>query len=90
MLVHRAELPADLDKLVLKLMAKSPADRYQSAGEMLADLTRLRDVSFRSAQAPTIVGCRSRPAETPFGLEQIAPHRDRIAGSPAAPAAASR
>ena len=45
MLVHRPELPPELDTLVLKLMAKSPADRYQSAGEMLADLTKLRDVA---------------------------------------------
>jgi serine/threonine-protein kinase len=44
MLVHRPELPPDLDRMVLKLMAKSPADRYQSAGEMLADLSKLRDM----------------------------------------------
>ena len=43
MLVHRPDLPQELDKLVLKLMAKSPADRYQSAAEMLAELTKLRD-----------------------------------------------
>ena len=34
--VHRPEIPAELDRLVLKLMAKKPADRYQSAAEMLA------------------------------------------------------
>jgi len=43
MLIHRSDLPAELDRLVLKLMAKSPKDRYQSAGEMLADLAKLRD-----------------------------------------------
>jgi serine/threonine-protein kinase len=43
MLVHRGDLPADLDRLVLKLIAKSPSDRYQSANEMLADLVKLRD-----------------------------------------------
>ena len=31
MLIHRPDLPPELDRLVLKLMAKDPADRYQSA-----------------------------------------------------------
>ena len=53
MLVHRPDLPPELDKLVLKLMAKSPADRYQSAAEMLAELTKLRDV-LQVGSAPTI------------------------------------
>jgi serine/threonine-protein kinase len=43
MLVHRADLPVELDRLVLKLMAKDPMDRYQSAGEMLDDLTAIRE-----------------------------------------------
>ena len=43
MLIHRPDLPAELDRLVLKLMAKDPADRYQSAALMLADLAKLRD-----------------------------------------------
>ncbi len=48
MLVLRPDLPPELDRIVLKLLAKSPADRYQSAGEMLVDLARLRE------QAPTV------------------------------------
>jgi serine/threonine-protein kinase len=40
--VRRPEVPADLDRLVLKLMAKNPADRYQSASEMLRDLGRIQ------------------------------------------------
>ncbi len=43
MLVHRPELPLELDNLVLKLMAKDPADRYQSAADMLADLAKIRE-----------------------------------------------
>jgi serine/threonine protein kinase len=43
MLIHRPDLPLELDRLVLKLIAKDPADRYQSAAEMLADLGRMRD-----------------------------------------------
>ena len=62
MLVHRPDLPPELDNLVLKLMAKSPADRYQSAGEMLADLAKLRDV-LHVESAPTHHGYGSAPAE---------------------------
>ena len=54
MLVHRPDLPQELDNLVLKLMAKSPAARYQSAGEMLADLAKLRDL-FHVGAAPTLL-----------------------------------
>lgn len=41
--VHRPDVPPELDRLVLKLMAKSPGDRYQSAAEMLRDLARVRE-----------------------------------------------
>jgi serine/threonine-protein kinase len=40
--LRRPDIPVDLERLVLKLMAKNPADRYQSAAEMLADLTKIR------------------------------------------------
>ncbi len=40
--LRRPDIPPDLERLVLKLMAKSPMDRYQSAAEMLADLTKIR------------------------------------------------
>jgi serine/threonine-protein kinase len=42
-LVHRPDLPVELDTLVLKLIAKAPEERYQSAAEMLADLAKARD-----------------------------------------------
>jgi len=54
MLIHRPDLPVELDRLVLKLMAKDPNDRYQSAGEMLADLVKLRD-SLPIGSTATIV-----------------------------------
>src|SRR5581483_4570706 len=41
--VHRPDLPRDLVDLVMKLMAKDPADRYQSAAEMLRDLARVKE-----------------------------------------------
>ena len=46
--VHRPDLPADLCRLVMKLMAKSPAQRYQSASEMLRDLAKVREAVVAS------------------------------------------
>ncbi len=57
MLIHRPDLPPALDRLVLKLMAKSPSDRYQSADDMLADLAKLRDV-IQVASAVTVADTR--------------------------------
>src|SRR5262249_43733722 len=36
----RPEIPHELDSIVLRALAKDPADRYQSAEEMDADLAR--------------------------------------------------
>ncbi len=41
--VHRPDLPPDLTKMVMRLMAKSPSDRYQSAAEMLRTLAKVRE-----------------------------------------------
>ena len=49
--VHRPDLPPDLCRLVMKLMAKLPADRYQSAAEMLRDLSKVRESLQISALA---------------------------------------
>jgi serine/threonine-protein kinase len=65
MRLRRPEIPIELDRLVLKLMAKRPDDRYQSAAEMLAELAKIRsllqpvasgtlpDVSGLAAALPT-------------------------------------
>src|SRR5438876_7727174 len=39
--VKRPEIPHDLDMVVLRALAKDPADRYQSAEEMDSDLERV-------------------------------------------------
>ena len=36
----RPEIPPDLDQIVLRALAKDPADRYQTAEEFIEDLER--------------------------------------------------
>lgn len=59
--VHRPDLPPDLTRLVMKLMSKSAADRYQSAAEMLRDLARVRE----ALQVSTLTGVTATPPVTP-------------------------
>ena len=51
--VHRPDLPPELVKLVMKLINKAPEDRYQSAGEMLRDLAKIRESIAISTSAGT-------------------------------------
>jgi serine/threonine-protein kinase len=60
MLVHRPDLPPELDRLVMKLIAKSPADRYQSAALMLADLAKIRD-TVQTAVTATLADPAGEP-----------------------------
>lgn len=72
--VHRPDLPADLTKLVMKLMAKNPRDRFQSAAELLRELNRIKDLvragtAVTTTNSPTLVSqpeieiSEERPAE---------------------------
>jgi serine/threonine protein kinase/WD40 repeat protein len=50
-----ANLPRDLETIVLKAIAKEPADRYQSAGELAEDLRRfLADRPIRARRSSAI------------------------------------
>src|SRR5919204_72060 len=54
----RPEVPHDLDLVVLRALAKDPADRYQTAEEMDADLERVlrgMPVGAETAEAATAV-----------------------------------
>ena len=75
MLIHRPDLPPELDRLVLKLMAKDPADRYQSAAEMLAELAKIRDSlqSAATAVIPDAYAARRRRRRRRFALGLIRP-----------------
>jgi serine/threonine-protein kinase len=48
----RPDLPAELALIVHKMMAKNPADRYQTGRELLKDLTRLREALNGDVAAP--------------------------------------
>jgi eukaryotic-like serine/threonine-protein kinase len=55
---HRPEVPDDLDLVVLRALSKEPADRYQSAAAMDADLETVAHgghVAAETAEAATVV-----------------------------------
>jgi beta-lactam-binding protein with PASTA domain len=64
------DVSADMDAIVLKAMAKNPANRYQSAAEMRADL--LRAAAGRKVAAPPVLSAEERTA-------MLAPATDRRA-----------
>jgi predicted ATPase/HPt (histidine-containing phosphotransfer) domain-containing protein len=47
---HRPELPATLEEVLLRLLAKSPEERYQTAAGLLADLERAHAELAKSGQ----------------------------------------
>jgi beta-lactam-binding protein with PASTA domain/predicted Ser/Thr protein kinase len=62
---HRAEIPRELDKVVMRALAKEPHDRYQTAEEMDADLARVAGggtVSRVTEEAATAIISRPPPA----------------------------
>src|SRR5256714_1187074 len=65
--LKRAEIPRELDLVILRALAKDPADRYQSAEEMDADLARVARgaaVSPETEEAATAIIARPPTAIT--------------------------
>ena len=63
---HRPEVPRDLDYVVLRALAKDPAERYRSAEDMDSDLERIArgiGVSAETAEAATSVLSRTEVAD---------------------------
>jgi len=61
----RPEVPRDLDYVVLRALAKDPAERYRSAEEMDADLDRIaRGIGVSSETAETATSVLSRTEVT--------------------------
>ncbi len=76
--VHRPELPPELVELVAKLMQKKPADRYQTAAEMLRDLGKIREKLAIAATTHT----GSLPS-TVTGASPVLAEKRRISSSAA-------
>ena len=77
----------ELDRLVLKLMAKDPAERYQSAGELLAELARLREL-LQITSTGAVADAGPSASRQEFAQTELADERpevpqapDRFAGS---------
>ncbi len=70
------EVPSQLASIVEKLLAKSPADRHQSAGELLADVRAFR--ASESAAAPVV-----EPAFRPTTIVRLPVFDDDIPSLPA-------
>lgn len=51
----RKSVPADLDAITLRCLAKEPARRYQSASELLDDLRRFTDRLPIAARPPSVI-----------------------------------
>ena len=59
------ELPAELDEVIFKAIAKDPADRYQTATEFSYALDALLPARKEEAEAEAAAGRASRPAAAP-------------------------
>jgi eukaryotic-like serine/threonine-protein kinase len=82
----RAEIPHDLDMVVLRALAKDPADRYQSAEEMDEDLVRVaRGAAVSPATEEAATAIIARPPST--AVTAIAAPRTREPVPYAPPAA---
>ena len=73
--VERPEIPEDLDLLVVRALAKEPADRYQSAAAMDADLETVAHggrVPAETAEAATIVLAGASTVDGATAVTQVA------------------
>jgi eukaryotic-like serine/threonine-protein kinase len=72
---HRAEIPRELDKVVMRALAKDPHERYQTAEEFDADLARVArgaSVSPATEEAATAIISRpQRAAAAPTAVTQL-------------------
>jgi serine/threonine-protein kinase len=68
---RRGDVPAELDRVVLKALAKDPARRYQTADELAADLRTLW-ASLPGGTPPQQVLARSRESAVTLPIEPLA------------------
>lgn len=73
------QLPSNLDEIIRKTLAKKPSDRYQTAGELEADLRTLLPGSGHQTAPGRILARETRPAQR--RLAQLANSRTlQVAG----------
>lgn len=65
-LESRSQLPAAVDQVVKRALAKQPIDRFQSAGELSAALAEA--ASGAAAEAPVLAGVAATAANTPVSM----------------------
>ncbi|MGZ5483130.1 MAG: protein kinase domain-containing protein, partial [Pyrinomonadaceae bacterium] len=65
-LASRSELPAAVDQVIKRGLAKQPIDRFQSAGELSAGLADA--ASEEAVEAPVVVGAGATNANTPVSV----------------------
>jgi beta-lactam-binding protein with PASTA domain/predicted Ser/Thr protein kinase len=70
------DITPDVDAVVLKALAKNPANRYQSAGEMRADL--LRAAAGRPVSAPPVMTEAERTAMMAPAPRQMTGQMNRV------------
>jgi eukaryotic-like serine/threonine-protein kinase len=80
----RAEIPRDLDLVVMRALAKDPSERYQSADEMDADLRRIsRGMAISPATEEAATAIIARPPPT-APTEVVPTARDPVPYAPPA------
>jgi serine/threonine-protein kinase len=79
--VHRPDLPTDLTRLVMKLLEKDPANRFQTAGELLKEITRVREVIQTAGKlAPTGEVTLPAPAQSAVDAQDHLPATRPLSG----------
>jgi len=95
LVTQRPDVPASLDNLCRKMLAKAPGDRYQSTSEVLADLKACREApAIPPAATPQAVRFEAeiptqRVGATVGDLPIVAP-ATRVRGQPTANASGGR
>jgi len=69
---HRADIPPELERIILKALEKNREMRYQTAGEMRGDLKRLRRDSDAARSTITLPAAPPTSSSRPGASRQIA------------------